>query len=341
MSTKIADITDVAGLEACVGKTPGPMHLKVIDHLDAGAQRWAASSTFCFAAFGDRSGENDLRITACGGEPGFAHAIDGSTLALSLAAMDDASTAQVGHGFGALFLMPGIGETLRVNGRVAGIDRERIEIAVEECFVHCAKALIRSGFWSAQPGATAPSDDEAFLCASRFMALATMDAQGRADVSPKGDPQGAMLRLHEGAVWYADRPGNRRVDGFRNILTQPRIAAIALVPGSTRIALVSGMARISTEARPRELFTVEGKTPIVATRVEHPRIQLRESPAVARARLWPVREIAHGIDPAALMVAHVKHSKGKGLQASLVRAAISIPGFMEKGLEIDYKRNLY
>jgi len=42
-----------------------------------------------------------------------------------------------------------------------------------------------------------------------------MDAQGRADVSPKGDPQSAMLRLHEGAIWYADRPGNRRADGFQ------------------------------------------------------------------------------------------------------------------------------
>lgn len=336
------DITDVAGLEACLGKTPGPMHLKVIDHLDAGARRWAANSTFCFAAFGERSG-SDLRITACGGEPGLAHAIDRSTLALSRAAMDDASVAQLGQGFGALFLAPGIGETLRVNGRVAGIEGERIEIAVDECFVHCAKALIRSGFWSAQPAAAAagPNDDEAFLFASRFMALATMDAQGRADVSPKGDPQGAMLRLHEGAIWYADRPGNRRADGFRNILTQPRIAALALIPGSTQVALVSGTARISTDARVRELFAVEGKTPIVVTRVEHPRIELRESEALARARLWPLGAIAQGIDPAALMVAHVKHSKGKGLQASLVRAALSVPGFMEKGLEIDYKRNLY
>lgn len=335
------DIADVAGLEACIGKTPGPMHLKVIDHLDAGAQRWAASSTFCFAAFGDRSGQSDLRISACGGEPGFTHAVDTSTLALSRAAMDDASIARIGQGFGALFLTPGIGETLRVNGRVAAIGDDRIEIAVEECFVHCAKALIRSGFWSAQPGVTAPSDDEAFLLASRFMALATMDAQGRADVSPKGDPQGAMLRLHEGAVWYADRPGNRRADGFRNILTQPRIAAVVLIPGSTQLAIVSGTARISTDMRMRERFTVEGKTPIVATRVEYPRIQLRESQAVGRARLWPVGQVAQGIDPAALMVAHVKHSKGKGLQASLVRAALSVPGFMEKGLEIDYKRNLY
>ena len=336
-----ADIVDVSGLEACIGKTPGPMHLKVIDHLDAGAQRWAASSTFCFVAFGHRSGENNLRITACGGEPGFTYAIDESKLALSIDAMDDVGIARVGQGFGALFLTPGIGETLRVNGRVERLAEGRVEIAVEECFVHCAKALIRSGFWGAQPGVLAPNDEAAFLFASRFMALATMDAQGRADVSPKGDPQGVMLRLHEGSVWYADRPGNRRADGFRNILTQPSVATVVLIPGSTQIALVSGTACISADASMREVFTVEGKTPIVATRVENPLIELRESKAVERARLWPVGERAQGIDPAALMVAHVKHSKGKGLQASLVRAALSVPGFMEKGLEIDYKRNLY
>ena len=78
------------------------------------------------------------------------------------------------------------------------------------------------------------------------MSLATMDSQGRVDVSPKGDPQGSMIRLADDAAWFADRPGNRRADSFRNILSQPRVALAAFLPGITRIALVSGTARITT-----------------------------------------------------------------------------------------------
>lgn len=331
-------IDDIAALEACIGKTPGPVQLKVIDHLDAGALRWIAASPLCFAAFGDSAG---IAITPGGGEPGFARAIDATRLHLPAALLDEPQLARAGQGFGALFLVPGIGETLRVNGRVAAVDGDDIEIAVEECYVHCAKALIRSDFWGAQPRPEAPATAADFLAASRFMALASVDAQGRADVSPKGDPQGTMIRLDGDAAWYADRPGNRRIDSFRNILTQPQVAAAALIPGSTHIALLSGTARITTDAAMRAAFAVDGKTPLIATCIEQPRLTVRDSAALMRARLWPAAPRPQDIDPAAMFVAHVKLSKARGLQATLVRTALSVPGLMEQGLRHDYKNNLY
>ena len=211
-----APITDIAALEARVGKKPAAIDMKVIDHLDAHDQRWIAAAPFAFLAFGDADG---IAITAAGGAPGFAEVADAQRLRVPRALQDDAIPAREGSGFGSLFLIPGCGETLRVNGRVAAVDADSVTIEVEECYLHCAKALIRSEFWSADPTIDAPDSPEAMLRASRFMALATIDAQGRADVSPKGDPAGALLRLHEGDVWYADRPGNRRTDSFRNILT--------------------------------------------------------------------------------------------------------------------------
>jgi hypothetical protein len=240
-----------------------------------------------------------------------------------------------------LFLAPGIGETLRVNGRVVATSGKAIEIAVEECYLHCAKALIRSDFWGASPQSKATGDASDFLAASRFLVLATIDAQGRADVSPKGDSQGAMIHLSKEAAWFADRPGNRRADSFRNILTQPRIAIAALIPGSARIALLSGTARITTDEQARASFAVEGKIPLLAIRVEEPRVRMRDSAALIRVPLWPVVARADGIDPAAMFVAHIKLSKGRGLQAQLLRMAVSVPGLMEKGLAHDYKRNLY
>ncbi len=248
--------------------------------------------------------------------------------------------AREGCGFGALSLVPTVGETLRINGRVTAVGDGAIEIGVEECYIHCAKALIRSDFWSAQPRA-APSDTGEFLAHSRFIALGTVDTEGRADLSPKGDPAGVMTRVANDAVWFADRPGNRRADSFRNILIQPRIAVAALIPGAPRVALLRGEARITKDERARASLSVQDKTPLLATRIDSPEILIVDSPALGRAQLWPAKPRNCAIDPAAILVGHVKLSKERGIQASILRSAVSVPGLMRKGLARDYKTNLY
>lgn len=331
-------ITDVAALEACIGKAPGAVNLKVIDHLDATALRWLAAAPLVFAAFGDTQ---RIDVTLGGGSAGFAVAPDRTCLRLPCAALDNPALARVDCSFGALFLVPGIGETLRVNGRVAVCDGEWLDIRVEECFLHCAKALIRSGFWSAQPSADNAGEALDFLVASRFMVVATLDAQGRADVSPKGDPGGRLLQQHGAELCYAERPGNRRADSFRNILSRPRMAIAALQPGSTGVVTATGNARLCADAQLLAEFAVDGKTPKLVTCIEQPQLNLKSSAALARAGLWPVGERPQDIDPAAIFAAHVRLNKAGGVQGLLARAMVSIPGMMEKGLQHDYKNNLY
>ena len=335
----MSGISDVAALEACVGRVPGPRDLKVITYLDDSATRWIAASPCLFAAFGNPV---DIAVSAGGGEPGFVRVDGQGRLSIPRGSLDHAQIARVGHGFGSLFLAPGMDETLRVNGRVSAITEDWITIAVEECYLHCAKALIRSDFWAAQPCAEAPQDDpSAHLAASRFMALATVDSDGRADLSPKGDPAGALLKRVEGDVWYPDRPGNRRVDSFRNILTQPRIAALALIPGVASIALITGSASLFTDESVRAEFAVNDRTPKLVTRIEQVRLRTYRSEALLRARLWPVTRTAEGLDPAEIFKTHVKLSRTGGVAAALARATVSIPGMVRKGLESDYKNNLY
>lgn len=330
-------IDTIAAFEGVIGKTPAPMDLKVIDHLDDSALRWIAVSPLMFAGFGDGA---SIAITLGGGVPGFASGSP-DILRLPLAALDDPTLARPGLGFGSLFLAPGIGETLRVNGRVADMRDGEAWITVEECYAHCAKALIRSAFWSADPLEEVPDEPTAFAATSRFMALATIDSQGRADLSPKGDPAGSMARVEGDRVWFADRPGNRRADSFRNIIVQPKIAAALLVPGSSQVALLSGAARLTTDEAMRARFTVRSKTPLLAACVEDAVVELRPSGALERARLWPVAARADGIDPAKMFVAHVRLNKSKGLGARLAGAVLSVPGLMQKGLDKDYERNLY
>ncbi|WP_447725784.1 pyridoxamine 5'-phosphate oxidase family protein [Sphingomonas koreensis] len=333
-------IESINALEDVVGKTPGAMHLKVIDHLDEGALRWIAAAPLAFAGFGDDSG---VDLTLGGGAAGFASG-DARELHLPRALLDDPIPAQPGAAFGSLFLIPGLGETLRINGRVSSVGPDRISIEVEECYGHCAKALIRSDLWSAEPTEDVRSDSAAFAAASRFMALATLGAEGHADLSPKGDPAGRMARLEGDTLWFADRPGNRRVDSFRNILVQPRVAVALLVPGSTQVAILRGEAALTTEKAARECFVVRDKTPLLAIRVEVSAIELRHSPTLARADLWPVDTRAPDIEPAKLFVEHIKLNRNAGLGAKLASAALAVPGvtgLLKKGLEQDYKDNLY
>jgi hypothetical protein len=173
-----ARIDSVEALEASIGKAPSAIDLKVIDHLDETALRWLTASPLMFASVGNAE---DIGVTLAGGKPGFA-AGNARELRLPLALVDDPALLRVGSGFGSLFLVPGIGETLRINGRVAAVENGEALVAVEQCYVHCAKALIRSGFWSAGPREVPGADIAAFVAESRFMALATIDATGCADL---------------------------------------------------------------------------------------------------------------------------------------------------------------
>ncbi|MFB0844004.1 pyridoxamine 5'-phosphate oxidase family protein [Paenibacillus oleatilyticus] len=333
-------IDTVEALEAVVGEIPLLMTLKAIDHLDEGAIRWIAASPLLFAGFGE--GEQ-IGVTLGGGDSGFVTA-DTHELRVPAAMLDDPTLARPGTGFGSLFLLPGTGETMRVNGRVVDVIDGEIRIHVEECFGHCAKAIIRSNFWTATPDESSPQDAVNFVSASRFMALATIDANGRADLSPKGDPADKMARVEKGCVWFADRPGNHRTDSFHNIIAQPHVSALFLVPGSAYVARISGTARMTTDEAIRASFVVQGKTPALAIAIESSNIELSRSPALLRAKLWPVPEPTHGIQPTKIFLEHMKMNKNKSLEAKLASEALSKPGFqdqLEKDLKKEYKDNLY
>lgn len=333
----MSDIDSIAGLEAILGKAPPAVSLKIIDHVDATARRWLAASPLMFAGFGDA---DSIAITLGGGETGFA-AADAATLSIPLIALDDPALAAPGASFGSLFLVPGIGETLRINGRVGAVGGGIVQIAVEECYVHCAKALIRSGFWSAAPTGAAPVTPDAFAAQACFMALATMDGAGHADLSPKGDPAGSMAHIEGDQLWFADRPGNRRTDSFRNLIGQPRIAAALLIPGASVVAIVRGTAMLTDDQTARSTFAVQDKVPLLATRVDDLEILIRPSAALERAKLWPAAPAPADIKPAKMFAEHVRLNKDKGLSARIAGAFVSVPGLMQRGLDKDYKDNLY
>lgn len=246
-------ISSISQLEDCIGAAGLPVKMKIIDHLDATAAQWIGASPVAFVGLGSADGPG---VSVAGGLPGFARVKDAKTLAIPLAAIDAPGAAEVGRGAGVLFLIPGIGETLRANGAVKAVSATELEITIEECFVHCAKALIRSDFWNPAEAA-APSDPAGFVDAARFLALATMDAQGRIDISPKGDPAGLLVRMGGARATLAERPGNRLAFGYRNMIEQPKVAALCIIPGALSVAVLRGQAHLTKDEAVRAAFVVD------------------------------------------------------------------------------------
>ena len=121
--------------------------------------------------------------------------------------------------------------------------------------------------------------------ASPFVAIATSGPEGL-DCSPKGDPAGFVLVLDEKTIAIPDRPGNNRVDGFRNIIRDPRVALLFLIPGVGETLRVNGHATISVAPDLLQRFAINGKRPRSVMLVKVDTAFFHCSKAIVRSKLW-------------------------------------------------------
>ena len=128
--------------------------------------------------------------------------------------------------------------------------------------------------------------DKQWLAGSSFCLVATAGADGSCDVSPKGDPPGFTLVLDDTTIAIPERPGNRRGDGFRNILTNPHVGLIYLVPGRGDTLRINGRARLVRDAPFFDQMTVKGHRPLLALIVEIDQVFYHCSKAFLRSNLW-------------------------------------------------------
>jgi PPOX class probable FMN-dependent enzyme len=110
--------------------------------------------------------------------------------------------------------------------------------------------------------------DKQWLASSPLCLVATSGADGSCDVSPKGDPPGFTLVLDDTTIAIPERPGNRRADGFRNILANPHVGLIYLVPGRGDTLRINGAARLVSDAPFFDQMRVKGHRPLLALVVE-------------------------------------------------------------------------
>jgi len=128
--------------------------------------------------------------------------------------------------------------------------------------------------------------DIEWLAASPFCLIATAAADGSCDVSPKGDPPGFTLVLDDTTIVIPDRPGNRRADGFSNVLSNPHVGLIYLVPGRKETLRINGRARLLADAPFFDDMIVKGHRPSLALLVGIEQIFFHCQKSFMRARLW-------------------------------------------------------
>lgn len=137
-----------------------------------------------------------------------------------------------------------------------------------------------------------------FIESSPFLCLATADAQGNCDVSPRGDPRGFVRILDEETLLIPERPGNRIADSLRNILANPHVGLLFVIPGVTDTFRVNGRALLTTDASLLEPCRVEGKTPQLGILVDIDEAYTQCSKAFLRSQLWdPARFVARDTLP--------------------------------------------
>src|SRR5258708_34307465 len=126
----------------------------------------------------------------------------------------------------------------------------------------------------------------ASIASSPFVLIASSDAAGRMDVSPKGDPPGFVQVLDDLTLAIPDRPGNRRADTYSNVLQNPGVGLIFLIPGKLETLRVNGRARIARDVALRERMAVKGKLPELALVVSVEQAFIHCGKCIIRSQLW-------------------------------------------------------
>jgi uncharacterized protein len=155
-----------------------------------------------------------------------------------------------------------------------------------------------------------PEIDEicrAFIEKSPFVLLGSTDANGSMDVSPKGDPAGFVQIMDNKTLLIPDRPGNQRGDTLSNIVQNPNIGLLFLVPGRSDTLRVNGTAQIVRDEEVRQRFIMQGKVPIFVIAVTVKEVFFHCTKCVVRSGLWSSE---HGQDAlVSLGEAIVRHAK--------------------------------
>lgn len=165
-------------------------------------------------------------------------------------------------------------------GRLRGVDKITTETELRELLGDPASAAL------AKERNRLHQPDRAWLAASPFCLVATSGADGSCDVSPKGDPPGFTLVLDDRTIALPERASNRRADGYRNVLANPHVGLVFVIPGRGDTLRINGRARLTRDPALLDRMVVRGHRPLLALVVEVEEVFSHCTKAFLRSGLW-------------------------------------------------------
>jgi PPOX class probable FMN-dependent enzyme len=169
-----------------------------------------------------------------------------------------------------------------------------------------------------------------FIAKSSLVFIATIDANGNPDVSPKGDPAGFVLVENNALIHIPDRPGNKLIFGFNNLIDNPAIGVIFVVPNSRETLRIKGKALLTKDPELLAKLTAAGKPALLATSVAIEECFFHCGKAMIRSKTWSPED---WIDSGK---SHIAKSIAKKMNGDS-----ELEDIVEAELEKSYRENLY
>lgn len=236
------------------------------------------------------------------------------------------------------FIVAGVGHALRVNGKLVISKSNQCEFHINEIYFHCARAAARAKLWDRSSIAFNSSNNdkgvpdlasttELFLRHSPFTLIKTQNNRAMTEISPRGDGLGFIHPLDSNTLLIPERPGNKIAVSLRNIIDQPKIELLSVIPGLGKVLNILGDAKIITSSTLLENCSVNGKSPKMGILVEIKSQCIRTDLALTDSGIWQTKSL---VDPKSITPfpkALAAHMNGTGLlgmaTTGLVKAIVS------------------
>lgn len=125
-----------------------------------------------------------------------------------------------------------------------------------------------------------------FIEMSPFLVLGTSSAEGKQDVSPRGDPPGSVKIIDDATILMAERKGNRRADSMSNIAENPEVGMIFFLPGVSETLRINGQARLTDDPALLGDMAMKGSAPVIGVLVDIEHVYFHCAKAIIRSKLW-------------------------------------------------------
>jgi uncharacterized protein len=229
------------------------------------------------------------------------------------------------------FLIPGVGHALRVNGRLSRqLPQRHWQLQVKSAYLHCARAAVRSGLWDNETehsaavltDSTVLSDRKEYLQQAMYLLLKTCDAQGITSVSPRGDETGVIRMLPDGRLFMAERPGNKVALSLRNLLQNPALELLLLIPGQPQLLHICGSAQLTTEPQLLTACVIGDKVPKLGLLIEPQTIRFTSASALNDAGVFNPEHRVEAKQLTPFAKALSAHMSGEGLMGKATHLVV-------------------